>query len=791
MANTKDVTEEVTTETEVTEVPETQAVATDATEEAPTEEEPEAETAVADEAQPEPETKATKPAPKEEAKEVSLNQLTYEVETAVEREMDRNFYGDAVRRFDRWHSAVWTYPEYAIVKIGLQYFRANYTIMDGKVEMTPAADWPEVEQTYVDMKRLENTVVVGGDEVKALGQGMIGGYLVKFTDADHPDLEGDWFDASTDFGPHRKSIVYYGHGLDQVLGLKRLGDRFGLAELKIDDAGVWLQHQLDMADEYERLVYELTAQKKLGFSSGTASHLVRRTLTGKSYHIDSWPLGVDASLTPQPAAGPGHTQVIPLKSFVQDQAHQLPSLKALLQELPDSSKTAATAAPDAALTDSILTNEELNMTPEELKQIVSEAVQTAVAPVQQELDNVKANLAKEPATNDPGFDTPEGGDRKSFDDVMYNIRYGGKNDGEVKELVLNEVAGGNYPKFVWEQNRAFAKYVREGEGMMEVAEKKLLKNQVFAPTYIMKALGEGGMDVRSLKDTMVEAQGSLGGYAVPPNMQENIAQRLPGLTAVRGNGARVITLIRGNSTEVPVYSGGNERYVGNIRGQWGTETQAPGSQNATLEMQTVNADIYTYKIPMSTSLAEDAMNLVQLVEDDIVMTVAMDEDEAFLVGDGVGKPLGWLPGGLNSHSLANTTVATTFTAASIKALRRKLATQYRGRAVFVANSDSYGLIEALTVSGTGSDYAFPGLSEDGRLLRAPATESEAMPDVATSAFPMLYVDQSGYYIIERAGLTVMRMQDSYTGINKVELHVRKRVGGRPVEIWKAAALQTT
>lgn len=429
------------------------------------------------------------------------------------------------------------------------------------------------------------------------------------------------------------------------------------------------------------------------------------------------------------------------------------------------------------------------MTPEELKQILGEAVQ----PLRDEVENLKATLAAEPATNDPGHatdDDAEGGSQKSFD-VMYNLRYGGKTDDETKALVLDEVAGGNYKKFVWEQNHVFAKYLREGESMLEVKEKKLLKQQVFAPTYIMHALKQGGLDMRTLKDTMVEAQGSLGGFAVPPNMQENIAVRLPGLTAVRGNGARVITLIRGNSTEVPVYAGGDDRYRGNIRGQWGSETQAPGEQNATLEMKTVTADIYTYKIPMSTSLAEDAMNLVQLVEDDIVVTVAIDEDEVFLVGDGVGKPLGWLPGGLNSHSLANTTVATTFTAASVKALRRKLGSQYRARAVFVANSDSYGLIENLNVSGTGSDYAFPSLSEDGRLLRSPATESEAMPDVATNAFPMLYVDQSGYYIVERAGLTVMRMQDSGTGINKIELHVRKRVGGRPVEIWKAAALQTT
>ena len=370
------------------------------------------------------------------------------------------------------------------------------------------------------------------------------------------------------------------------------------------------------------------------------------------------------------------------------------------------------------------------------------------------------------------------------------MRYAGKPTDEVKAQVMNEVAGGNYKQFDAEQDAAFVKYVRGGLDLMDTAEKRILKQQIFAPSYVMEAL-KGGLELHSVKDTMVEAQGSLGGFAVPSSRQENIAARLPGLTAVRGNGARVITLIRGNSTEVPLYSGGNERYVGNIRGQWGSETQTPSEQNATLEMVTVDANIYTYKIPMSTSLTEDAMNLVDLVENDIVVTMAIDEDEVFLVGDGVAKPYGWLPGGLNTLSLAATTVATTFTAASLKALRRKVATQYRNRAAFVANSDSYGLIEALTVSGTGSDYAFPDLSESGQLLRRPALESEAMPDVATNAFPMLFADMSGYYIIERAGLTVMRMQDSYTGINKVELHVRKRVGGRPVEIWKAALLQTT
>ncbi|MCA9940550.1 MAG: phage major capsid protein, partial [Anaerolineales bacterium] len=41
----------------------------------------------------------------------------------------------------------------------------------------------------------------------------------------------------------------------------------------------------------------------------------------------------------------------------------------------------------------------------------------------------------------------------------------------------------------------------------------------------------------------------------------------------------------------------------------------------------------------------------------------------------------------------------------------------------------------------------------------------------------------GYYIVEKPGMTIARYQDSGTGPNKVEFHVRKKLGGRPVKLW--------
>ena len=164
----------------------------------------------------------------------------------------------------------------------------------------------------IDMTQL---LVVMGGHVKALGDGRVGGYLVRFTDADHPDLEDDFFDAKTDFDiePGDRITGYYNHGLDPVLKRRKLGQ----GTMRIDDAGVWVEMQLALRDDYERAVYNMVTAGKMGLSSGTLPHLVEREPVGKAFHIKHWPLGKDASLTPTPAAGPELTRVMTLKSVLE------------------------------------------------------------------------------------------------------------------------------------------------------------------------------------------------------------------------------------------------------------------------------------------------------------------------------------------------------------------------------------------------------------------------------------------------------------------------------------------
>jgi hypothetical protein len=145
------------------------------------------------------------------------------------------------------------------------------------------------------------TLVHWGGAVKALGGARIGGHVVLFGGPESADLSArrDYFTPATDFGldVSSRSAVLYHHGLKAPLGRRVLG----VAELKADDAGIWAEAELKLRDEYERKVYEMAEAGKLGWSTGTASHLVERKGMGGGVHeVLRWPLALDASLTPTP-----------------------------------------------------------------------------------------------------------------------------------------------------------------------------------------------------------------------------------------------------------------------------------------------------------------------------------------------------------------------------------------------------------------------------------------------------------------------------------------------------------
>lgn len=148
--------------------------------------------------------------------------------------------------------------------------------------------------------RMNEAVVYHGDEIKALGDGRVGGYLVRFTTENDPDLHGEFFTKSTYFGPRDGdgADMLFHHGIPVKAGLEHLADHiFKPIKTRRDEIGIWAEAVLDAANKYEAAVLELAMAGKLGWSSGTAKYLVKATEAGE---ITRWPI-IEGSLTPTPA----------------------------------------------------------------------------------------------------------------------------------------------------------------------------------------------------------------------------------------------------------------------------------------------------------------------------------------------------------------------------------------------------------------------------------------------------------------------------------------------------------
>ena len=159
-----------------------------------------------------------------------------------------------------------------------------------------------------------DTMVYFGDAVKALGEGKVGGYLVRWGGSGDVDLTGDYFTKETDLGISEgdRLPVYFEHGYDPVIKSRRLGR--GQIE-RFDDIGVWFEAQLELRDEYERKIYELAEAGKLGWSSQAGGSLVAKEAGLGGTQILTWPLA-EATLTKSPAEY--RNTAIPMKSIYPD-----------------------------------------------------------------------------------------------------------------------------------------------------------------------------------------------------------------------------------------------------------------------------------------------------------------------------------------------------------------------------------------------------------------------------------------------------------------------------------------
>jgi hypothetical protein len=167
----------------------------------------------------------------------------------------------------------------------------------------------------------ETLVIDSNEPIKSIevkdGKATVGAYAIRFSGPDQKDLVGEYFTSQTYFGSHQGdgADVLFNHGFAPTKAFDAICNRiFSAAKATIDEVGVFVEHVLELSDEYEAAIAKLVASGKLKWSSGTASHLAKKTATGE---IQRWPIA-EFSYTPTPAE-PRLPAISPLKSMAIDQ----------------------------------------------------------------------------------------------------------------------------------------------------------------------------------------------------------------------------------------------------------------------------------------------------------------------------------------------------------------------------------------------------------------------------------------------------------------------------------------
>lgn len=365
------------------------------------------------------------------------------------------------------------------------------------------------------------------------------------------------------------------------------------------------------------------------------------------------------------------------------------------------------------------------------------------------------------------------------------LRYG--DFAHVGSKAMTEIYGGDYRQVDWDQAKAFEAYLRSQGAPGGDALKTL--SRLYYPIDIVTDMLKAGVAVERIrKATQVEGVDILGGYAVPPERSNQIIKRVMGLTAVRQAGALVVQT-SSKMIEWLKITGGSDQYPSGLRGAYGGETAAPGEKNFNVGLIQIPVHLYTYKVPMSVSLLEDADNMVDIFTMLASETIAIDEDRDFLTGDGTNKPEGLLPNSANPDTRLAEVVtgnASEITITGLKKLRRGIASQYRmaGGYATIGNNQTGEDIELL-IDNEGRFY-YDELTHGGAFLGGKWFESESLPDASAGTYPLIFGNFSGYAIVERLGLVIQRYNDSNTGPNKVEFHLRRRIGGHVIEPYKFA-----
>ena len=310
------------------------------------------------------------------------------------------------------------------------------------------------------------------------------------------------------------------------------------------------------------------------------------------------------------------------------------------------------------------------------------------------------------------------------------------------------------------------------------AEEEVPHQKAFA-AYLRSGDDDGLRGLELEGKSLSSAVNSEGGYLIDPQTADTIKSVLHSGASIRYI-ANVVA-VEATSFDVLIdHSDVGHGWASEVADT--SETSTPVIDRITIPLHELSA------LPKASQrlLDDSAFDIEGWLAGRIADKFARAEAAAFVSGDGVDKPTGFL-----THTAVDNDVWTWGNlgyvptgvegdledASVLVDLVYALGAEYRANASFVLNSKTAGNIRKLR-DADGRFLWSDGLAaaEPARLLGYPVLIAEDMPDVASGADAIAFGDFSaGYTVAERPDLRVLR--DPFSAKPHVLFYATKRVGG--------------
>lgn len=264
---------------------------------------------------------------------------------------------------------------------------------------------------------------------------------------------------------------------------------------------------------------------------------------------------------------------------------------------------------------------------------------------------------------------------------------------------------------------------------------------------------------------------SEGGYLAPDEFEATLIEALQEENVFRRL-AKVITTSSGDKKIPVVASKGSASWVDE-------EGLIPDTDDA-FGMVSIGAYKLATMIKVSEELLNDSVfNLDSYIATEFARRTGTKEEEAFVIGDGTGKPTGILAATGGAQIGVTAASATAITLDEVLDLFYSLKSPYRGRATFLMNDATVKAIRKLK-DGSGQYLWQPSIQAGtpDTILNRPVQTSSFVPTIASAAKTIAFGDFGYYWIADRQGRTFQRLNELFAANGQVGFKATQRVDGK-------------